>query len=77
MQLKSGKRAPTEASLHLELWKDWLALHRPPRLHLRLKVHQAEGFLRPQVAGEPVGDFVATVPTLDVFSKHSAEHKNH
>lgn len=73
---QSATRAPTEASLHLEFWKDRLVLHWLPRLHLRLKVHQAEGFLRPQVAGEPAGDFIATVPTLDVFSKHSAEQKS-
>lgn len=54
------------------MWKYTVLLQRPPPLHLRFKVHQAVGFLRPQVASQPAGSLVAAVATLDVFLKDPA-----
>lgn len=57
---------------HLIVWKYTFLLQRPPRLHLRFKVHQAVGFLRLQAASQPAGSLVAAVATLDVLPKDPA-----
>lgn len=74
--LKPGnKKQPHAAYYYLILWEKRLFLHRPPGSHLRFKVHQAKGFLCPQIMSEPARRFVATVPALNVSTKHSATQK--